>query len=316
MNTVPIFFAFDRNMLMPAGVCITSLMENALPDTFYDIFILHGRDECFSESELSLLPQKYGNCHITFREVGNDFSDCHVIRGITTATYFRLIAPEVIPEYDKIIYSDVDVIFRDDLTSFYKLDLSGYYLAGVDNGSALRKDARDYIEGVLGLDSRKGYYYAGNIILNSALMLKDNIVEEFRRLSNNEYEQQDMDIMNIACNGRIKPIGLSFCLTNYLYDLVVTRRDEMEKVYGSEEINYALKRGIVHYNGPKPWKELCLNMDIWWDYYRRSIFFDERFCLTFWSNHPSLLMELPRMKRIKALIKSLLPGLFHLQGKA
>ena len=38
MKTVPILFTFDDKLVMPACVCWTSLMENAAPDTFYDIF--------------------------------------------------------------------------------------------------------------------------------------------------------------------------------------------------------------------------------------------------------------------------------------
>lgn len=41
MNIVPIAFAFDNNLILPACVCISSLMMNANEDTFYDIFILH-----------------------------------------------------------------------------------------------------------------------------------------------------------------------------------------------------------------------------------------------------------------------------------
>ena len=284
MKTIPIFFAFDQNMLIPAGVCLTSLLENASKETFYDIFILHSPENHLQDSALTRLTQRYRNCRITFREVGDDFENSHIVRGITTATYYRLIAPELIPEYDRIIYSDVDVIFRDDLTKFYELDLSGFYFAGVDNCSRLRPQMQHYIEKELGLDYRMGYYYAGNTIINSALMIKDNILDEFRRLGKRNFLQQDMDIMNIACNGRILPLGLSFCLTNFLYELAVTRRKELEEIYGKAEIDYALLSGIVHYNGPKPWKERCLNMDIWWDYYRRSIFFDEAFCHDFWAH--------------------------------
>lgn len=41
MNIVPVVFAFDNNLILPACVCISSLMMNAKEDTFYDIFILH-----------------------------------------------------------------------------------------------------------------------------------------------------------------------------------------------------------------------------------------------------------------------------------
>lgn len=39
MRIIPIAFAFDNNLILPACVCISSLMMNAKEDTFYDIFI-------------------------------------------------------------------------------------------------------------------------------------------------------------------------------------------------------------------------------------------------------------------------------------
>ena len=45
MRTIPILFTFDDKLVLAAGVCITSLLENAAPDTFYDIFILHSPAE-------------------------------------------------------------------------------------------------------------------------------------------------------------------------------------------------------------------------------------------------------------------------------
>ena len=44
-------------------------------------------------------------------------------------------------------------------------------------------------------------------------------------------------------------------------------------------------------------------MDIWWDYYRRSIFFNEKFCYTFWQGRWRLLEKLPWMKRLKLLLR-------------
>ena len=49
MRTVPIAFAFDNNFIMPACVCISSLLMNANEDTYYDIFILHSQKEKLDE---------------------------------------------------------------------------------------------------------------------------------------------------------------------------------------------------------------------------------------------------------------------------
>lgn len=299
MRTIPILFTFDQSLEMPAGVAISSLLENAAPETFYDIFILHNPSCDFTRSVLNALPERYLNCKITFRKVEGEFVGSYEIRGIPETAYYRLISPEIIPEYEKILYSDVDVIIREDLSAYYNIDLEDNYFAGVDNCSRLRPDVRDYIHDKLGLDWQKGYFYSGNLVINSAQLLKDGKLNDFRTLGRNNYLQQDMDIINIACNGRILPLGPSYCLTVQLYDLICSRPDDMKGIYGTDEINHALISGIVHYNGAKPWKEVCPNMDIWWAYYRRSIFYDEEFTHRFWKDQTYRLEKMSLMKRIK-----------------
>ncbi|MGI5847921.1 MAG: glycosyltransferase family 8 protein [Candidatus Cryptobacteroides sp.] len=305
MNRIPIVFAFDSNFEMPAGVCFTSLLENAAQDTFYEIFVLHGRDTDFSGSKLNRLPEIYKNCSLTFKDVGGSFSGAYQVRGITEATYYKLLIPEFLPEYDKVLYSDVDVIFREDLRRFYDLDLGDHYFAAVDNCAELRPEAREYVTN-LGLDYNSGYFYAGNLVVNSALLRADKMTETFRKMGSQTYQQQDMDIMNIACNGRILRLDPSFCLSIQLYHLIVNRRKEFEKLFSSELLERALESGIVHYNGAKPWNGACLNMDIWWDYYRRSIWFDQKFCFDFWDRQCTLLDRLPLGKRFRLLVRGLL----------
>ena len=303
MNKVPILFTFDATLELAAGVCMSSLLENAAPSTFYDIFVLHGPGCDFSSSLLNELPERYGNCQLTFRKVEGEFVGSHEVRGIPETAYYRLVSPELIPEYDKLLYSDVDVIFREDLSKFYDISLGDYYFAAVDNCSRLRPNVREYLSKKLGLDWRKGYYYSGNLIINSRLLLNDGIIREFRTLGRKAFIQQDMDIINIVCNGRFLPLGPSFCLTVQLYDLIVNRREEMEAIYGADEVSHALESGIVHYNGAKPWKGACPNMDIWWNCYRRSLFFDERFTCDFWKKQRDMLLHLPLTKRVKLLLR-------------
>lgn len=62
MNTIPIAFAFDNNLILPACVCISSLMMNANEDTFYDIFILHS-------ANVTLKKENWMNCHNVIRIV-------------------------------------------------------------------------------------------------------------------------------------------------------------------------------------------------------------------------------------------------------
>lgn len=288
---------------MPAGVCMTSLLSNANPDTFYDIFILHSPSCDFSGSLLNSLPATYHNCRLTFREVVDEFIGGYQVRGIPETAYYRLIAPELIPEYDKFIYSDVDVIFREDLSSYFDIDLGDHYFAGVDSLPVISDNDREYLEKELHFKADNGYFYSGNLLFNAALLRKDGIMEQFRSLGKKRFRYQDMDIINLVCNGRVLAIPPAYCLTTYYYQKLINATQQMEKIYGKDEVKHALLSGIVHYNGAKPWQGPCPNADIWWSYYRKSIFFDERFCSAFWTGQRDSLIYLSLLKRIKLLFR-------------
>lgn len=309
MRTIPVLFTFDEGLVMPACVCMTSLLLNAEKDTFYDIFVLHSDKFDLSKSDVARIPEYSSNCKITFRAVSGEFIGAYEVRGITETCYYRLLSSELIPEYDKIIYSDVDVIFRDDLSRYYDIDLGDNYFAAVDNCSRLRPGVRKYLAEELHLNWEDGYYYSGNLVINLAQIRKDNKTTDFRELGKNIYNQQDMDVMNIACNKRFLRLSPSFCLTNYLYGLIVNRRGEMEEEFSGVELDYALEKGIIHYNGDKPWKTWCHHFDVWWEYYRMCPLFNERHYYEFYDSKSDELDKLSLWKRIKIL------GRFFIIGK-
>lgn len=301
MNKIPIVFAFDNNLVMPACVCISSLLMNAGKDTFYNIFILHSSKVDLKKEELDKLPLYYNNCKITYRSVGEYFDSSFEIRGITVCTYYRLLIPELIPEYDKVLYSDVDVIFRSDLSEIYNTDMTGYYVGGVNSMCNYIPDLDRYYK-QMSVDSSKNIY-AGNLLINSKALLADGIVAKFKEMAHRQYKFQDMDIINIVCAGKIKYLPPLFCLTTYISEFVVREREKLLNIWTHQEIEEALKTGIVHYNGQKPWKGACINFDIWWEYYRRSPFFDQVFYFEFFNYQLNLLDHLTLWKRIKVLIR-------------
>lgn len=302
MNIIPIVFCFDDNWEIPAGVCLTSLLENANTDTFYHIFILYD-DKCkyVSHTRIRNLPSKYKNCKITFRSVGNPFEGAFEIRGINVSTYYRLLIPKLIPEYDKIMYHDVDVVFRDDLSDiFNQTNMTGYYIAGVVSSSGLSEVGRKKKER-LGLNWQE-YILAGNIILNSQALRKDNVVDEFiKHVAGSKYEFQDMDIINIVCKGKIKRMPPVFCGTIGIFEQAANKNKQ--ELYSLSELEELQENGVIHYNGVKPWKALCPNFDIWWEYYRKSVYFDSKNYFEFYHSKLNELDQLSLWKRVKLLIR-------------
>src|SRR5690606_33941903 len=301
MKKIPVVFCFDDTWVMPAGVSITSLLESARPDTFYDIFILHDQRASYPTAGiLERLHDKYTNFNITYRNVGKQFQEAFEIRGITVPAYYRLLIPELIPEYDKIMYHDVDVIFRCDLSEIYgTTEMSDYYIAGVlSPGLFNKKVTQQRID--LGLDP-KNYILSGNLIFNSALLREDKVVSRFKEEAKNNYVHQDMDVINLVCKGKVKVLSPVFCGTIELFKLATHKIEQ--SLYNLDELLDMQQWGIVHYNGPKPWNGWCPNFDIWWEYYRKSIYYDSKFYFNFFYAKLEEYDRLSLWQRVKLLVR-------------
>lgn len=307
--TIPIAFAFDKNLVMPACVCISSLLMNAKKDTSYDIFILHPANQSMTQTDLVKLPEYYDNCKLTFRPVGNEFDNAFEIRGITTPAYYRLLIPEIIPEYDKIIYSDVDVIFRRDLSDLYSIDLTGVHMAATyDVGMNLGKDGVAHINSTKGLVLGK-YIQSGFIMLNSSKLKNDGLVIRFKEEAKKQYKFQDQDILNVVCGKNLKVLPAEYNMTDYTFYYLNSGDELIKSGYvKEEEISEAKQYGTLHFNGHKPWKSYSINFDIWWEYYRKSPFFDEKFYFDFFYRKINDYDLLPLWKRVKILLRYFVYG--------
>lgn len=304
MNVVPIAFAFDNNIITAACVCLSSLMMNADKDTFYDIFILHSKDVGLKKEELDKIPATYSNCQIHYMTVDGSFDSAYEIRHVTKATYYRLLLPDLIEKYDKIIYADVDIIFRMDLWDVYRQNICEFYLAATyDIG--LNQDEKHLKQ--LGL-LRWQYAQAGFLILNLKKLREEHMVDKFKELSKNNYKYQDQDILNISCKNRIKFLlpcyNVNDCALIYMY----WYPHLLPKNISEEDKEYARKNGNIHYSGYKPWKRYSIAFDIWWEYYRKSPFYDEQKYFKFFFDKTMLLDSLTFWKRLKIFIRYFVYG--------
>ncbi len=299
MQHIPVVFCFDDNLVLPAGVAIHSLLYHTPKSVFYDIYILHDNKAKYPTSGyLDALYKVYDNFKIHYLNIGNEFVSAYETRGITTAAYYRLLIPDLLPQYAKIMYHDVDIIFQDDISELFNAcDLSTSYVAGVISPAIFNTRIVDN-RIKLGLDPRK-YILSGNLILNAELMHKDGLVAKFKEEAKNKYEFQDQDVINIVCKGRIKTLPVTFCGTIGAYEMEANETNQ--DIYAQEDLKDLFKKGIVHYNGPKPWNSYCPNFDIWWSYYRSSVFFDSKFYFDFFNKKLNEYDRLSFKKRLKIL---------------
>lgn len=304
MNTIPIILTFDNNMSLPAAVCISSMMMSAKEDTFYDFYVLHAGEPPHIVG-LEKIKAAYPNMRLQYRSVGDAFSGAFEIRGITEAAYYRLLAAELVPEYDKVIYTDVDVIFRMDLVKLFLTELGDNYFGAVyAPGIANCIKGKQYLSsiGFQGTD----YVCSGFLLMNLRKIREDNYTQKFKYLADNKYRYQDQDVINVACQGKIilLPRYVSMGVSDF-YDMVINECDFSDDHYTNVEI---LKFSNIHFNGVKPWRDSCPNFDQWWECYRKSPLFDEQFYFKFFYNKLESLDKLSLLKRIKILIRYFVYG--------
>lgn len=303
-KTIPMFFSFDNNYVAQAGVTFESLLANAKQGVFYELNVLHTKISEASQKRLIKLVTKHKNATLNFIDVSKfnfEFSDKNFAlqyggATFTVDTLYRCI-PDLIPEFDKyekIIYSDVDIVIVDDISELYDVDLEEKYLAGVKAPQFLHNE-------FLHVDKKLiGNYFAGGLwVMNLAKIRKDNLGQKILKLIKNppyRFIWNDQDVMNLACDLKVAYIP-------YIYISIPDWLPLLEKMnfkdeyYPNNELYEAMYNPkIIHYAGIKPWgKHEAKKADLWFKWLDKTEFkkdfrilkikkFFRKFFNVFWNN--------------------------------
>lgn len=263
MTKVPIVFIFNDNYTMPAGVCLSSLLYNAFPTTFYDVFVFYSSSRLSEENKNKIiaLKNKFKNFEITFVDVKDRFKGYREVRHITVDAYCKFVIHEYLKDYNKAIYADVDMIFNGDLSELMSFDLNvSLGVARVPVGNIPEK----YIKSIN--VEPKDYFNSGFMLMNLSKLRKEQTMEnKLVPMIGTKFIHVDQDLLNITYSEDSVNIGDEY---NFSLDKVsVVNIEKPVKVY--------------HYAGIKPWNEPVGFGDIWWEYYRKSNFFSSSFYNSF-----------------------------------
>ncbi len=294
-NAIPIIFAFDNNFAKPAYVAIDSLLHYANKDTKYEVYCIINKDVDHSNKELITSLFFESRHQIKFIEAPQTFDNSHQHRGITTPSYYRLLLHELLPDINKVIYADVDVLFKGDLSSLFNIDLSNYLIAGVKNFYMYQvfesniKNLPYWKEKFY--DSKTTYINAGFLIMNLDEIRKSGIWEKWLELSKEKWEFHDQDILNMSCKNRIKFLPPKY---NTTYAIRALKNKNCE-LFTKEELEE--KPIVYHFKSAKPWNAKYMKQsDVWWDYVKNYnslyLYFYERY-----KKNDKVSSKLKRLKR-------------------
>lgn len=239
-NSMHIFFAINNNYTQHVGVAITSILVNN-QDSFIHFYIISDGLIKKNKLKLSKLKKNWKNFDITYFNIDTDKFDALKlnISHISKQTYYRYLIPDLVPDLDKALYLDSDLIVNKNLSELWNTNINDFYTAGVKDTYIEKIKYKEKIK----FSTEDLYVNAGVLLLNLKKIREDNKIKELfenTKKFENIIEYQDQDIINITFKNKIKEIS-----KNYNY----TFCDCLEN-----ELDYIKNVTIIHFTGhKKPW---------------------------------------------------------------
>ena len=279
-NSVPVIMVCNDNYKTLLAACIRSLVDNSSRDYNYDLIIMHddisGVDQKIIKEmavqenvSVSFVDISYHVNHAGFKPYGH----------LAKQTFYRLLIPEIVRAYDKVIYLDVDTIVLHDMADLYvHWDLNNCLLGAVKDisiqGKANRKDSdkKDYILNYLKMEKVGDYFQAGVLLMNLKALREDFPLDERIMLSRTDHKYCDQDVLNIKCEGRILYLPLCWNVYQMHRDVNFAPKDLQDQYFLAHEDPY-----VIHYAGSiKAFSEADADFStIFWQYARKTPYYEQ-----------------------------------------
>ena len=203
---------------------------------------------------------------------------------ISVETYYRFLIQDVLPDYDKVLYLDCDLIVNADVAELYRENIEGYMLAAVRDADFLgqingaNEDTKQYIQTKFRMKEPYGYFQAGVILFNEKEMRKAYSLEQWLNFASVPYKYNDQDVLNLYCEGRVKYLDMAWnlitdCDHTRVSHVIVHAPDSVQREYRAAR--NAPK--IIHYAGfMKPWHNPTEDFaQYFWDALRRTPYYEQ-----------------------------------------
>ncbi len=282
----------DARMLDAAIVMLASVKAHARPERPVRVYALTD----FESPELATLAAQMADR--TFDLVPIACTNVHgafpIRDHITAGTYLRFLLPDLLPDVDRIIYLDVDVVVHRDLEALYDTPLEGTPMAAMPDwpmlvgsltwptffipyeGERLRFAA--YVRQVLGLECEgtTNYFNCGVMVFDLARWRGEDVAgRTVRYLTDHPgLYYMDQDALNVVMGGRYGRLDArynSFANCSFpAYVNALVRFTRAGRRWEAVRTTWRTDPWVVHYAGAnKPWnpQEARTPRDaLWWHY--------------------------------------------------
>lgn len=209
----PIVTAFNENYAITGAALIQSIIENSDPSCFYDLYIIEGALSEVSKFKFNLMFRNIKHFRLSIINVDQYFEnkDLNLHAHFSKETYYRVLIPTILPQYNKVIYLDADMVVNKDVQELFDTDMGQKSVAAVKDyvmsgfikhkimcrGECGAFTAGEYLIQYLGMKNPQNYAQAGVLIFNTEKIRKtgvDQLILE--EMCKNTYWFLDQDLLN------------------------------------------------------------------------------------------------------------------------
>ena len=145
MCKIPVFMASDENFAPFVAITMASILKNT--SSFVEFYVLDSGISKKNKQKIINLNKFFKNFSIEFIEVDTDkyFKNLPEMEYISKSMYSRLLIPVLKPKLEKVIYTDVDVVFIKDIKELYETDLDDFVVGAVSS-YRFKECEKEYLE--------------------------------------------------------------------------------------------------------------------------------------------------------------------------
>ncbi len=286
-NGVPIVLSANDKFAPYLDVMIRSIVANASPIRQYDIIVLFNDISEKNRSLITMAARGKENISIRFIRVCEYFDSekLFVDQHLSVETYYRLIIPEIMPDYHKILYLDCDMVVNHDVAELFDMNLEGCIIGAakdIDVAGQVNLKQNDwgsYAVKRLGLDKPYDYFQAGVLVMDLDMLRETATSEEMIQLASSaSWRCHDQDVLNMICKNRVHNIPQQW---NALMSWEEPGRSRMQIMKMAPRALYEEYMGarkapyMIHYAGyQKPWDVVdCDLAEYFWEYAKLSPYY-------------------------------------------
>ena len=270
LNYIYISFSVNDQYSSLVYVSMISILTNKELFT-YIIFYLIISDN-FSKKNIDFLNSLYNDFdlfNITFIKMDDRYKKAYISRYITQESYYRFSLGELLPNLNKIIYLDSDIIVFKDLTNFYNLNFNGKIILGQVTGSNKSKQNHKY------------HINCGILLLNLKGMRKNNIEKKVINIINKGFKANyhDQSLLNKYFYKYIDIYPPEFHTRTFNNYLGVKKWNyKSGNIYDNDYLYFAWKYPTIrHYLGNSKFKKKdFINFYDWWYFARKSKYYKKK----------------------------------------